>query len=187
METAPLSDLPMHAGRLAVVDVQAIHAKVGAFAVGMRGVDQRQCDEGTAVFRPAGERGQTLQARLSIHDIHHRSTSRPARSNPQPLPRQIAHAPESSRRRRHDGLNGVDEALHEGKRPRAERALRPFRCPKQIGDEGERRAGDVGEKQRRPSGSDDTSMDLSRFETRIDRRVDRDELAIAAEIGEERA
>ena len=77
----------------------------------------------------------------------------------------------------------MHETLHERKRPRPERALRPFRRAKQIGDEGERRAGDVGEEKRRPSGSDHTSMDLSGLETRIDWRVDRDQLAVAAEIG----
>ena len=81
----------------------------------------------------------------------------------------------------------MDEALDERERTRAERELGAARGAEQVGDERKVRALHVREQQRRPAGGDHAAMDLGGFEIRIDRRADLDELAIAAELIEERS
>ena len=69
----------------------------------------------------------------------------------------------------------------------AERELGAARGAEQVGDERKVRALDVGEQQRRPAGGDHAAMNLGGFEIRIDRRGDLDEIAVAAQLIEERS
>ena len=73
----------------------------------------------------------------------------------------------------------MDDALDEGQRARAEGELRATGRPEQIRDQGKIRALDVREEQRRTAGGDHAPMDFRRFEIRIDRRADFNELPIA--------
>src|SRR5450759_2328622 len=59
---AVMVDVDVHAGRLPVVDLQAVHAGVAA-ALGVLGDHDRQGDEGTAVAGPRGQHRQARQVR----------------------------------------------------------------------------------------------------------------------------
>ncbi len=73
VKAAALADLPVHAGRLPVVDVQAIHPEVVAGASGMRRVDERERDERPAVLGPARHDRQPIEPDVRRDDVEHGS------------------------------------------------------------------------------------------------------------------
>ncbi len=56
--------LPVHAGRLAVVDLHAIHADVALACARVARVDAGQRDEAAAVMRPALENGKRVEVEV---------------------------------------------------------------------------------------------------------------------------
>ena len=66
-----------------------------------------------------------------------------------------------------------------GRSPNASSARRAV--PNRFVTSGNARAAHVGEEQRRPAGGDHAAVDLGGFEMRVDRRLDRDEVAIGAQ------
>ena len=89
-------------------------------------------------------------------------------------------------RRRQQCLGQLDQTPDELQRARPEGELRPAGGPEQVGDEGKRRAGNVGEQQRRPAGGDDPPVNLRRFEDRVDRRLDDRQVAVTPQPVDER-
>ena len=72
-----------------------------------------------------------------------------------------------------------------GRVPKASSARRAE--PNRLVTRGERRAGDVGEQQRRAARRDHPPVNLRRLQDRIDRRVDYREVAVTPELLDERA
>ena len=81
----------------------------------------------------------------------------------------------------------MHEPLDERERPFSERELRPPRRAEQVRDQRERRAVDAREEECRPAGRDDAAMDLRGLLVGIDGSVHDGQVAIAAELIDERS
>ena len=66
---AVLMNVPMHAGGGGVEFLKAIHADVALAGSGIFGDDERQCDERSAVLRPALEDRNFIERRTLHHDL----------------------------------------------------------------------------------------------------------------------
>ena len=77
----------MQPGGLSVVNLHAINAEVVFLSERIFGVDQRQRDEGPAVFLPRREHGQFIQASRPIDDFRYR----PARNSSRAEFEKVAH------------------------------------------------------------------------------------------------
>ena len=73
VESAALSDLPVHAGRPLTVDVQPVHPEVVAAAVGMLRKHQREGDERTAVVGPCRQCRQPFEMDVVGDDLGDRA------------------------------------------------------------------------------------------------------------------
>ncbi len=187
MVAAALADLPVHAGAPGIVHVQPVHAQVACRLVGVCRVDERQRDERAAVFRPAGERGETMEMDVARDAIDDRPAWHAPRTDLQQLAADVARIPELSRRRRQQRLREVHDASNQPQRPFAERHLGAAGRAEQIRDEPEVGTFDVGEEQRGTVRGNHTPMNLRRFEVGVDLRVDRDKVVVPAKLVEERA
>ena len=114
VEAAALADLPVHAGRARVVDLQAVHAEVGrALALGVLGVDEGQGDEGAAVLAPAGQDGQPVEAHVARHDLADRSRAH-APAHPRARAAEGRRArPKACRARGQELLGQRDQPAHQ--------------------------------------------------------------------------
>ena len=113
--------------------------------------------------------------------LDHRARRHPPRAHPEQLAPHVTRRPQLARRRRQQRLRELDHPPHQPQRPLAERPLGARRRAEQVRDQRKPRALDVGEEQRRTTGGNHPPVDLGRFETRIDRRVDRDERPLASQ------
>jgi hypothetical protein len=171
-----------------IVHLEAVHAEVGAAGrVGVLGVDERQGDERPAVLRPAGERGQAVEADVARHHLGHRPAPAPGQPDAQRLEADVAGGPELAGGRRHQRLGQVDEPLDEAARSAAESDLGPARGAEEVGGEREVGAAHLREEERRAPGGDHATVDLSGLEVRVDIGLDDGEVAVAAELVEEGA
>ena len=143
-------------------------------------VDERQRDERPAVLRPGRHRREPIEPDVAGDDFGDRPARAALQADLQQLEADVARAPDLGRRRRQQRLGQVHEPLDQPKRPLAEGELGAARRAEQVRDERKVRARDVAEDQRRPAGGDHAAMDLGGFEIRIDRRVDLDDVVVAA-------
>jgi hypothetical protein len=150
-------------------------------------VHERQRDEWAAVFRPAGDDWQPIEAHIRRHMLGHRTAAHATRADFQQLDADVSRGPQLSRRRRQQRFGELHDTSDEPQRPFAERELGATCGPEQIGDQSERRALHVGEEQRRSAGGDHTPMDLGNFEVGIDGSVHRNDIVVTAESLDERA
>ena len=150
-------------------------------------VDQRQRDERPAVLRPAGQHRQAIEPHIRRHHIGDRPARAARGADAEGLAADVARGPQLRGRGRQQGFGEVDEAFDQALRARAERELGAARGAEQIGHERERRALDVREQQRGPARRNHPAVDFGDFEIGVDGRVDRDEVAIAAQTIEKRA
>jgi hypothetical protein len=189
MEAAALLDLPVHAGGLRVVHVHAVHAQVVAVArlVGVLGVDQREGNEGAAVFGPRGDHRQLREVGGRSHRFQDRPAAASGHAYLQGVTCEAAELPQLVRRGRHELLRGPDGVLDELDRPPSEGQLDPPLCAEEVGDDRIPAPAYVSEEQRRPTRRDHPPVNLRDLELRIDGSVDLDETALAAQHVEERA
>src|ERR1700720_2505599 len=87
VKTSALRNLPMQPRRVRSVNLHAIDAEVMFVGDRIFSVNQRQSDEGPAVFLPRCEHRQVSQVTWSIDDFRYR----PARDGPGAQLEKIAH------------------------------------------------------------------------------------------------
>src|SRR5688572_25165286 len=177
----------MHARAARIVDLHSVHAEVMARAIGMRRVNERQCDERPPVFRPARESGKTIETNVARDAIDDGPALHAARAHLEELTADVARVPELAWRRRQERLGEVDDTANQTERPFSERHLGAAGRAKEIRDQPEVRASDVREEQCGTARGNDTPVNLRRFEMRIDLRFDRDKVVVTAKSIEERA
>ncbi len=153
----------------------------------MRRVDERQRDERTAVLGPARQRRQAIEPDIGRDAIDDRSALNPPRADLEQLGADVARVPDLARRRRQQRLGQLDEPANQSQRPIAERHLGAARRAKQVRDEPEVGALDVGEQERGTARRDHAAMNLRGFEVGIDLRFDRDKVVVTAKLVEKRA
>ena len=139
VEAAALADLPVHAGRARVVNLQAVHAEVGrALALGVLGVDEGQGDEGAAVLAPAGQDGKPVEPHVARHDLGDRSRAHPpAQADPQQRQEGVARAPQLADARGQELLGQGHQPAHERQRSSPESHLRAPGRAEEVGARGE--------------------------------------------------
>src|SRR5215831_2051778 len=76
VKASALLDLPMHAGLARTEHVHAIEAEVSLSTLGVRGQDETEGDEASAVLRPAAQDGQRAEIRL-LDELARRSRGAP--------------------------------------------------------------------------------------------------------------
>ena len=188
VEAATLSDLPVHAGRARVVDLQAVHAQVGrASSLGVLGVDEGQGYEGTTVLAPAGQDWQPVEPHVARPDFGDRSRAHPPGTDTQERQKSVARAPQLADARGQEVLGQGHEPAHERQRLFPKSHLRAPGRAEEVGAQGDLRPAHIGEEKGRAARRDHAAVDLRRLEVFVDGSVHHHEVAVALETVEEGA
>ena len=145
VKAAALANLPVHAGRVLVVHLHAIHAEVMTRLLGMLGVDKWERDKRAAVIGPTGDDRQLIEAHVRRDHFSNGAGRQAFRADLEQVEANVARAPQLGGRWRQHRFRQVDDALDEVQRPLAERQLRTPGRAEQVGHQRESRALDVGE------------------------------------------
>ncbi len=156
-------------------NLNAIHTQVRASQpgpVGIFGIDLRQGNVRPAVVGPRFQLWQLIDRRLIGQD---RTAAHPARSGVPCGDRRL-----QIQRRPSKQVGGIDlerdQPFEPGQRV-AEQIADPFDGAEQIAEHRKAAAPHIGEQDGRPARAEHTTLDLRRFKVRIDRMIDRNQLA----------
>ena len=94
VKSAALANLPVHAGRRAIVDLHPVHAEVVPRLLGMLRINQRKGDEGPAVLGPARQHRQAIEPDVRRDHFAHRAGGDPLRADLEQI-RPMSRAPQS--------------------------------------------------------------------------------------------
>src|SRR5687767_2280013 len=181
MKTATFLDLPVQAGRVRVVYLHAIDAKVVFLSDWVLGVDKRQRNEGAPVLLPGRQNWKFVEMRRSVDDLRYGRTAGVGRAQLQEIQRDGAMFPQFGGTWRQYRLGDMNKLTDHRLWLWTKREIDSTISTKKVGDDRITASLDAREQQRWPTLSNHTTMDLRKLKGRIYLRFDCNNLIFSSE------
>ena len=175
----------MHTGRPLVVDLHPVDPEVVAGAVGILGVDQRQCEKGAAVLRPRGDHRQFLEIHRRGTYLAHGSRRLRPDTHLETGRHQIARRPDFCQAGWKAGSGELHSAADQSFRPPPKGHLRATLGAEEVGHKREVAALDRGEEKGRTTRSNHPPVDLRNLQPGVHGRLDNLQITVTIELLDE--
>ena len=173
MKAAAFLNLPMQTRVPGVVNLHAIDAEVVLLRNWIFCVDQRQCNEWSAVFLPRRQHRELIQTRGLLDHFDNWSARNSSRAELQKIPHQRSMFPQFRSIWGQERFGNADHLFDELLGLWAKSKINPLRSAKQIRNDRKAASLHSLKQQRRAALFNNAAMDFSKLEIRIDFSINR--------------